>query len=179
MKFNSSIYQKFAIFSPYLEQEITVYSDCFSQQSQTVQAFVNEIEQTVQILVKVTQNDMAEFYADKLILQFRTLQKAIDILKNKPQYTEKKQHKFQSSYHFSKNIHSLRPAKRLEEYRKALRLLNDKISWIIEQGYKSQNDQDITYWQIKLQETEYRKQRCLDAIEKTEEELSKKPIRNY
>ncbi len=174
MKFNSSIHQKLAIFSPYLEQEITIYAHCFLQQTQTVQSFVNEIEKTVQILAETDQGDVAEFYSDKLILQFRTLQKAVDLLNYKSQYSEKKQPKFQSSYSFPKNIHSLRPTKRLEEYKKALRLLNDKISWIIEQGYQTQKNEEKTYWQIKLQETEYRKQRCIDAIEKTEEELWKK-----
>ncbi|MDG6882701.1 Primosomal replication protein N'' [Phocoenobacter uteri] len=173
MKFDSSIHQKLAIFSPYLTQEITIYADCFSQHTQTVQAFVNEIEQTATILTKINQDDVVEFYADKLILQFRTLQKSVEFLKNKPKYTENARPVFQSSYRFPKNIHTLRPAKRLEEYRKALRLLNDKISWIIEQRYKSQTNEDKTYWQIQLQETEYRKQRCVDAIEKTEEDLSK------
>ncbi|MBR0573844.1 MULTISPECIES: primosomal replication protein PriC [Pasteurellaceae] len=173
MTFNNSIHHELAIFEPYLAQSITIYTHCFSQQTQTVQQFVNEIEQTAQILSKLTQNDMAEFYSDRLILQYRTLQKGIERLKNKTHQNEKMRKKFQSSYRFPKNIHAMRPSKRLEEYKKALRLLNDKISWIIEQGYDAQTMDDKTYWQIKLQETDFRKQKCLDAIEKTEEELLK------
>ncbi len=172
MTFDNSIHKELVIFEPYLTQSITIYARCFSQQTQTVQQFVNEIEHTAQTLTKITDNELAEFYSDKLILQFRTLQKAIESLKSRAKI-KKTRKNFQSSYRFPKNIHSMRPSKRLQEYKKALRLLNDKISWIIEQGYDSQKEEDKTYWQIKLQETEYRKQKCLDAIEKTEEELLK------
>ncbi len=176
MQFDSSISQKLAIFSPYLDREVTIYSKDFSLQTQTVQAFIDETMHTAKVLSEVKQDDaIAQFYSEKLISQFRHLQQVIEYLKKQPKTSIQQNSKnFQTSHRFPKNIHTLRPTKRLEEYKKALRLLNDKISWIIDKIYESQTEENKIYWEIKLQETEYRKQKCLMAIEKTEEELLKR-----
>ncbi|EPY99731.1 primosomal replication protein PriC, partial [Mannheimia haemolytica] len=63
------------------------------------------------------------------------------------------------------------PNKRLQEYRKALRALNEKISWLVEQNLNTQNEATKQTLQNQITETEYRKMKCLKAIEDLEQEL--------
>ncbi|VTR41853.1 Primosomal replication protein N'' [Actinobacillus pleuropneumoniae] len=61
----------------------------------------------------------------------------------------------------------------MNEYRKALRALNEKISWLLEKSYTATNDAEKNTWQLQIEETEYRKMKCQKAIEELEEKLSK------
>ena len=105
-------------------------------------------------------------YAARLLRQFDALKRAVAHIK------PEKQALFQSSYQFPKNIHSLPASKRLNEYRKALRALHEKTSWLIEQDLKTTDARVKRQFENSIQETEYRKQKCIAAIEKLEEELS-------
>nr|WP_269318008.1 primosomal replication protein PriC [[Haemophilus] ducreyi] len=64
-------------------------------------------------------------------------------------------------------MQALPPVKRLAEYKKALRALNEKISWLIKMSYTNGNENI----QQQMQETEFRKQKCLKAIDELEEEI--------
>lgn len=164
MHFIEQIDQLLQPFLPYAEQQIRVRRLCFSRPEQTVGQFVNEIRQTLQQLNQAQNPHYAEIYAQKLLEQFDALHIQLPKLKQ-PKPT------FNSSYHFSGNIHRLPPAKRLVEYRQALRLLNEKISWLLEQQYQTQFDSENTDFSQLIAETEYRKQKCLNAIEELEESL--------
>ncbi|MFA9500255.1 primosomal replication protein PriC [Mannheimia sp. E30BD] len=153
--------------APFSENKINVSSTYFSKQSGLVKFFVAEIEKTAEQLL--TQEDVpySEFYAEKLIKQFDTLNSAI----NKAQQQKKNTVQFQSSFQFSTNIHTLSPNKRLQEYRKALRALNEKMSWLMEQNYNDENEALKQELQNQILETEYRKDKCMKAIEDLEQEL--------
>lgn len=151
-------------FLPYAEQQINLRRPCFSRPEQTVGQFTSEIRQTFEQLKRAQHPHYAEIYAQKLLEQFDALNAQLPKLKQpKPS--------FNSSYHFSSNIHRLPPAKRLVEYRQALRLLNEKISWLLEQQYQTQFDRENADFSQLIAETEYRKQKCLNAIEELEESL--------
>ncbi len=167
MSFQTHFMQQLALFRPYFEQSVSLSAGCFRLKNGKVAQFVAEIEQTARNLEAAKQVSEAEYYAQLLILQFDALQRAVQAKPSKPQAE-----KFQSSYHFPKNIHFLSPNKRLAEYQKALRALNEKISWLIEQQYQAENA-DMARFEAQIAETEFRKNRCLAAIEQLEEEIAR------
>ena len=80
----------------------------------------------------------------------------------------KKVERFISPYRPPRNVHSLPKEKRLVEYRKALRALNEKICWLTEKQYQAENranKEEVLLYQQQIQETEFRKIKCLIAIE--------------
>lgn len=164
--FVNHIKQNLTTLLPFSNQEITVNSNNFSKQVETVAFFIHEIEETLELLVNQKEVLYSEFYADKLIKQFDTLNQAVK--KNKK---NAKTVQFSSSFQFSANIHHLSPNKRLQEYRKALRALNEKISWLVEQNYNQETLALKQELQNQIAETEYRKMKCLKAIEDLEQEL--------
>lgn len=146
-------------------------AEVFSQNEGSVDFFVQEIRQTAAILQQQKNSDYADFYAEKLIRQFDALQKAVQHLRKQPSSDT-----FRSNYHFAKNIHFLPAHKRLAEYYKALRALEEKLGWLAEKLYQAQlqeNEAECTQWRAQIAETEYRKQKCLAAIEKAEEDALK------
>lgn len=150
-------------FLPHSSAKITVKTHYFRKTDQTVADFVQEIRETAKLLENAAPN-YAEIYAKKLLDQFNALQNAVaQILKEKPV--------FKASVQLSPKIHRLPPAKRLVEYRKALRALNEKISWLTEQQLQTQLTAEKLNLENQLAETAYRKQKCLAAIEALEEEL--------
>lgn len=165
--FISQIRQNIAKLQPFSEQLVTIDESCFSHKSGSIRFFLSEIEQTLDSLIHQEDILYIEFYADKLIKQFDALNKAII----KHQKNSKKALQFHSSFQFSANIHRLSPAKRLEEYRKALRALNEKISWLIAQLHKTELENLKQELQNSITETEYRKIKCLKAIEELEQQL--------
>lgn len=165
--FITQIKHNLAKLAPYSEQKITINSSYFSTRMGSVRYFISEIEKTVKNLIQQEDVLYLEFYAEKLIKQFEALNKAIE----KSQQKTKKTIQFQSSFQFSPNIHRYSPNKRLQEYRKALRALNEKISWLLEQHYKEEREQRRQELQNQITETEYRKKKCLKAIEDLEQEL--------
>lgn len=164
--FVNQVKQSLSTLLPFSNQEIAINSNNFSQQTGTVASFIHEIYKTLDLLV--TQEDIlySEFYADKLIKQFDALNQAVEISQKKAKTAQ-----FSSSFQFSTNIHRLSPNKRLQEYRKALRALNEKISWLVEQNYNQENLALKQELQNQITETEYRKMKCLKAIEDLEQEL--------
>lgn len=170
MSFQTHFIQQLTLFHPYLEQSVSLSAGCFRLKKGNVAQFVAEIEQTACHLEAAQHVSEAEYYAQQLILQFDALQRAVLPKQSKP-----KVEKFQSSYHFPKNIHFLSPNKRLAEYQKALRALNEKISWLIEQQYQAENA-DIRHFEAQITETEFRKNRCLAAIEQLEEEIARSKL---
>lgn len=153
-----------AVFTPYLDKQAVVLGEFFTKKEGFVAEFVAELRTTALLLNQQNEAEYAEVLADKLLKQFDALQKAV---KRLPKKQEKG--RFQSVYQFSRNVHTLPPIKRLNEYRKALRALNDKISWLLEQQYKAEKEAEKLAYQQQIQETEYRKMKCLAAIEELEE----------
>lgn len=164
--FSENLTQHLAFFTPFLAQKAVVFDSCFTKKEQAVADFVAEIKHTAQQLSQQTDGAHAEIYAEKLLRQFDALKRAVGQLK------PAKQAVFHSSYHFPRNIHSLPPTKRLHEYRRVLRALNEKLSWLIEQNLRTEAFEQKKQLENSIQETEYRKMKCLAAIEKLEEELS-------
>lgn len=128
-----------------------------------------KIIHTAQLLSQQTTEDYADFYATKLLRQFDALNHAVFMLEKADLSAREV---FTTSFSFPKNIHALPPARRLNEYRKALRALNEKISWLLEKSYAA-NENEKIMWQQQVEETEYRKMKCQKAIEELEEKLSK------
>lgn len=149
-----------AEFTPFKEKQAVIFGHFFSKNEEKIAFFIEETRQTARLLQQQTQVEYAEIYAKKLLEQIDALQKAVNKLKK-----TKNIDRFYSSYSFAKNIHSLPVEKRLPEYRKALRALNEKISWLLDKQYQAQNEAEKLHYQQQLQETEFRKMRCLKAIE--------------
>lgn len=165
--FIAQIKHNLAELSHYSEQKIAINSSYFPTRVGLVSSFIIEIEKTVENLAKQEDVLYLEFYAEKLIKQFEALNKAIE----KSQQKTKTAIQFRSSFQFSPNIHHYSPDKRLQEYRKALRALNEKISWLQEQYYREKNEQLRQELQNQITTTELRKKKCLKAIEDSEQEL--------
>lgn len=164
--FLNQIKQNLAALLPLSEQKITLNSTYFSKQSGLVKFFVAEIEKTAEQLLAQEDVSYSEFYAEKLIKQFDALNSAI-----KNTHQQKKVAQFHSSFQFPSNIHALSPNKRLQEYRKALRALNEKMSWLMEKNYNQENEILKQELQNQIIDTEYRKKKCIQAIEDLEQEL--------
>lgn len=164
--FLAQIKQNLNELSSFSEQKITINSSFFPKQSGLVSFFINEIEKTAEQLLNQKDIEYSEFYAEKLIKQFDALNSAINKIQEKKNVAQ-----FQSSFQFASNIHTLSPNKRLQEYRKALRALNEKMSWLMEKNYNQENEILKQELQNQIIETEYRKKKCTQAIEDLEQEL--------
>lgn len=150
-------------FSLYSHHYLTIKSPYFHQPRQTVSGFIQEIQETAALL-EHSSAEHAEIYSKKLLEQYEALKIAVTrIPKQKPV--------FKASVSLSPRIHRLPPDKRLVEYRKALRALNEKISWLTEQQLQTQLANEQKNLTDQLAETEYRKKKCLAAIEELEEKL--------
>ncbi|WP_373818195.1 primosomal replication protein PriC [Glaesserella sp.] len=167
--FTAIIERNLDVFTPFLECHIEISHNLFSVKSEKVAFFVAEIKQTYRLLAQQTNSEYAEIYAQKLVKQFDGLKQAVDLLAK----SNRAKTDFRSGYHFSKNIHRLPPHKRLIEYNNALRALNEKISWLTEQSIRSEDEQEKRAYLSQMQETEYRKQKCLAAIDELEISLNK------
>lgn len=167
-RFYPLIKQQLERFIPFSEQEVTVSNKFFSQKTQKVAFFVQEIEQTALLLSQQESDEYAYVYAERLFSQFESLENAMTSLKREK--TSVKKEKFHSPFRFPRNIHTLSPHRRLIEYRKVLRALNEKISWLVEKNYFA-SEQEKSSLQAQIAETEYRKQKCLKAIEDLEEKV--------
>lgn len=153
---------KLVDFYPYINIKVEMSRHLFKHSQGTLSDFIVELKETAQMLANQKGGEYAQLYAQRLILQFDALQAALVQLK-KP-----KVQSFQSSYRFARNIHQLPIERRLLEYKKALRALNEKLGWLTEQSYLCQNDAQKQDYIAQIQETEYRRQKCLKAIEEIE-----------
>lgn len=163
MPFLDQLNRHIEAFLPYSSIKITIKSHYFKRAEQPVSGFIQEIQETATLLEQ-SSAEHAEIYAKKLLEQYETLKIAVTrIPKQKPV--------FKASVSLSPHIHRLPPEKRLVEYRKALRALNEKISWLTEQQLQTQLANEQRNLADQLAETEYRKQKCLAAIEELEEKL--------
>lgn len=153
--------EKLQPLSAFNELHIEANHKLFKLQKGKVAQFIQEIQQTGEVLNAQTNSYYADFYAQRLIQQFNLLKKLI----TQHSQTTNKPPVFQSNYRFPKNIHNLSPEKRLLEYQKALRLLNEKLTWLMSQAQIS-DDEQRQYYITQITETEYRKQKCLRAIDK-------------
>lgn len=158
--FNQAFEKKISIFSLYHHLEIQPNSPLFSLKKGMVSQFIEELRQTSSLLTQQTDQLYADFYAQKLVRQFDLLNHLVQQQKS----VQNKQVIFRSSYRFPKNIHNLPPEKRLLEYQKALRLLNEKLTWLATQAQSCHPEQRATYI-AQISETEYRKTKCLKAID--------------
>lgn len=164
--FPTLVQKQLDTFLPFYDYEVIISENIFSISKQKVSFFVQEITQTANELNKQYSEDYANAYAAKLFHQYEALAQAVKTLK----LTQSNDTLlFQSSFQFPKNIHSLAPTRRLNEYRKALRALNEKISWLVEKRYNA-SEADKVLLERQIQETEYRKMKCLKAIEDLEEQ---------
>lgn len=164
--FISRIKQNLSELHSFSALHISPNSAIFSQQTGLVSHFIEEIETTTAQLLSQTEVSYSEFYADKLLKQFDALYKAIEKCQ-----APKDKKAFISTYQFSPNIHRLPPNKRLPAYRQALRALNEKLSWLVEQNLNETDEAIKQSLQNQIAETEYRKMKCLKAIEDLEQEL--------
>lgn len=164
--FISQLDRQFHQFSAVLSVPVDISHPCFTFQHGTVEQFLDEMQQTARHLSTEQHAEYAAYYAEKLVQQFDALKQAVD----KAQKSAKMPTQFRSSYRFSKNIHRLSPEKRLVEYKKALRALNEKLAWLSEQSYLAPQTAREQYISL-IAETEYRKQRCLAEIEALEAEV--------
>lgn len=172
VNFKQAIQQQLASFTPFLSQKVVIHHACFSLTQATVEAFVQEVLHTCATLEKQQSSECVAFYTQRLVEQFDCLGNAVDELKQR----KVEPNSFYSSYRFPRNIHSLPPERRLKEYQKALRALNEKISWLSEQSYLCSQEEKSDYLSA-IQETEYRKQKCVTAIEQLIIILSKSSSR--
>ena len=153
-KFEQSIHP----FIPFENEQAVISGHFFTKSEASVAFFIGEIRQTAQRLQQQTEVAYAEIYAKKLLDQIRKT---------------KKVERFISPYRPPRNVHSLPKEKRLVEYRKALRALNEKICWLTEKQYQAENranKEEVLLYQQQIQETEFRKVKCLTAIEQLAEE---------
>lgn len=163
-KFEQSIHP----FIPFENEQAVISGHFFTKSEASVAFFIGEIRQTAQQLQQQTEVAYAEIYAKKLLDQIDALQKAIQKIRK-----TKKVERFISPYRPPRNVHSLPKEKRLVEYRKALRALNEKICWLTEKQYQAKNranKEEVLLYQQQIQETEFRKIKCLIAIEQLAEE---------
>lgn len=158
--FIQALEQKIHSFAQYHHLEIQINSSLFNLKKGTVLQFIQEIYQTGNLLNSQTNADYADFYAQKLVRQFDLLNKTIQQQKS----PQNKVLSFRSNYRFPKNIHNLSLEKRLQEYQKALRLLNEKLTWLTTQAQLCNEEQRVIYI-AQIHETEYRKMKCLKAID--------------
>ena len=156
----------FTEIKPYSNKTITLNCPYFSKQNEQVAFFMAEVEQTAEKLATQTEVVYAEYYAERLLRQLDALTQSVEKMRAKKEAPQ-----FHSSFRFSPNVHRLPPHKRLEEYRNALRALNEKISWLMEQHYLEDEVNKKQQWQAQISETEYRKMKCVDAIEELEQQL--------
>ncbi|MDH2998489.1 hypothetical protein A1D22_10800 [Pasteurellaceae bacterium LFhippo2] len=163
-QFSQQIFQQLEQFSPYMNLIIEIDTPSFKLQKGNVAAFVAEIHQTIEILGNLQQPELTAHFAHQLVNQFNSLQQAVEKQKKIANQTPV----FKSSYRFPKNIHNLPKEKRLVEYKKVLRALNEKISWLMEQSYRCENEADKQAYLGLIEETEFRKKKCLSEIEKLE-----------
>lgn len=163
--FTQAIQQQCVIFRPFLEKDIEISATLFRLSKGKVKDFLAELEQTSQFVSQQSQPDYVEFYAQRLVQQFDLLKKAVDKLQIQQKTTLPS---FKSNYRFAKNLKNLPACQKREEYQKALRALNEKISWLIEQSYQAGSSSQKAAIEAQIQETEYRKQKCLLAIEEIE-----------
>lgn len=102
--FPQVIQQKLTVFSPFLEQEVIVKGNLFSQNQKKVSDFIQEIIHTAQLLSQQTTEDYADFYATKLLRQFDALNHAVFMLEKADLSAREV---FTTSFSFPKNIHAL------------------------------------------------------------------------
>lgn len=160
--FTQRILEKCTIFAPYLTHKVQISSVLFQRSEGQVADFLQEIEKTCQLVTEQSQPLYTAFYAKRLVEQFDLLNKVVKNLQNAK---NTKMPSFKSNYRFAKNLAYLPACKKREEYHKALRALNEKISWLIEQAQQSQTAELKNHFEAQIAETEYRKQKCLIAIE--------------
>lgn len=169
LNFIAQLKQQLNHFSADLQREIHIESDHFIITQGSVARFIEEIEQTAALLASQTDSNYSEYYAQRLIQQFDTLKQAVE----KQKKSAKTPLSYRSSYRFPKNVHHLPIEKRLVEYKKALRALNEKLAWLSEQSFLATSSERANYVR-QIEETEYRKQKCLAAIEELEQQALKK-----
>lgn len=167
--FLTHIRQKLQLFSHDLLLEIELSSPLFSLKRGKVVQFVEEMEAVAKLLMVQQQTTYVEYYAQRLIQQFDLLAQAVEKQKKLAKFSRP----YRSSYRFPRHIHHLPIEKRLIAYQTALRALNEKLAWLSEQSYLAQTNERAKFV-MQIEETEYRKQKCLAAIEELEQQALKR-----
>lgn len=162
-KFTQALQQQLAYFSDFSNTPVEIQSDLFTIKRGAVRDFLTEIERVGAHLATQESAAHSEYYAERLIKQVDLLKQAVE----KQQKTANSPTQFVSHYRFPKNIHNLPPERRLAEYKKALRILNEKLAWLSTQCYTAEGEQRELFV-AQLAETEYRKMKCLKVIEELE-----------
>ena len=163
--FNQTIQRQCQIFTPFLDKKIEISSDVFIISKGKISDFVQEIKQTGELAIQQDNPFYVEYYTQRLIQQFDTLKNSIE----KYQKREKEIFsRFKTRYQFAKNINKLPASKQPEEYRKILRALNEKLSWLIELSHQITDEQQKQSVQEQIKETEYRLRKCSEKISELE-----------
>lgn len=162
-KFTQALQQQLAYFSAFSNTRVEIQSDLFTIKQGNVRDFLIEIERVGVHLASQESAAHSEYYAQRLIKQVDLLKQAVE----KQQKNANVPPQFVPHYRFPKNIHNLPPERRLVEYKRALRILNEKLAWLSTQCYTAEGEQREQYV-TQLAETEYRKMKCRKAIEELE-----------
>ncbi|MGX3067723.1 primosomal replication protein PriC [Ursidibacter arcticus] len=166
--FTVAIQKQCQIFSPFLDKKVEISSDVFILSQGKVCDFVQEIMQTCELISQQNMAFYVEFYTQRLVQQFDTLKNVVD---KHCQTEEIFIPRFKSKYRFAKNMNKLPAEKQLEEYQKILRALNDKLSWLVELGHQTRDEQRKDAIHTQIQETEYRRKKCIEKIRDIEDTI--------
>lgn len=150
----------------------------FSENSAPLKQYLAEIQQTFDLLKRAQENQQFEFFANKLVNQCQLLSHALEQQLPK----QKQQNKYQVAEQAGQYVanktdnhpaHKLPPRQRLQAYYQALSALNQLIDKQRTDYQQAKDPIQKQHHIMRLQQSELRKQRCIQAIEELEETLLK------
>ncbi len=146
----------------------------FSEDFQSFDFYVKELEQTLTVLENLQSNEQAQyqFYSQKLLAQCNALADALTLSPHRPVIAA--QTTSPSRERQKQLIHQLPPRKRLEKYYEALQALNDKLEQQQANSTHVNNHAEKQYYLQQVEITKQRRTRCLEAIELLEDYLALK-----
>ncbi len=159
----------------HLKQE-TLYNKfdpmLFSENFQTVDFYLNEMQQCFQQLQRLSEQDQAQFafFTEKLVAQYTALQDAIRLLQT-PQTAVEKKPVLNKRDQLRQQIELLPPREKLVKYYEALHALNEKLAQQEIELSLATADQKMVI-EPQIASTKQRRERCLSAIELLEEYLA-------
>ncbi|MDH2926596.1 primosomal replication protein PriC [Lonepinella koalarum] len=144
----------------------------FSENFQTVDFYLNEMQQCLQQLQRLGEQDRVQFvfFSEKLVSQYTALQDAIRLLQ-KPKSAVENKPILNKRDQLRQQIELLPPREKLVKYYEALQALNDKLYTQENQLNLASSDMQKKAIEQQINITKQRRERCLNAIELLEEYL--------
>jgi len=144
----------------------------FSENFQTVDFYLNEMQQCLQQLQRLGEQDRVQFafFSEKLVAQYTALQDAIRLLQT-PKSAVNIQPVLNKRDQLRQQIELLPPREKLVKYYEALQALNDKLYTQENQLSLASSDMQKKAIEQQINITKQRRERCLNAIELLEEYL--------